>query len=129
MSKSLQRSWPQSTCTGGQISMHRFSLVWGRLICIPMSVSRTHTESSAQNTLPLARPGTLMKMQPFLVQLMPLLRRRQDVRANREFPDSKTLGVAGGTRRFFSITQCKSAEGERKELVWSDVGWMGQASC
>ncbi|KAF7155830.1 hypothetical protein CNMCM5623_008710 [Aspergillus felis] len=38
----------------------------------------------------------------------------------RGFSDFHTLDVAGGTRRSFLITQCKSAEGEGQEGVWSD---------
>ncbi|GIK05347.1 hypothetical protein Aspvir_009454 [Aspergillus viridinutans] len=38
----------------------------------------------------------------------------------RGFSDFNTLEVAGGTRRSFLITQCKSADGEGQESVWSD---------
>ncbi|RHZ63444.1 uncharacterized protein CDV56_107740 [Aspergillus thermomutatus] len=38
----------------------------------------------------------------------------------RGFSDFHTMSVAGGTRRSFLITQCKSAKGEGKDGVWDD---------
>jgi hypothetical protein len=38
----------------------------------------------------------------------------------RGFSDFNTLEVAGGTRRSFLITQCKSSQGEGQHEVWVD---------